>query len=165
MQCPYCQDGETKVVDKRDVEGRVKRRRECLKCGRRFNTKEGVESSGLRVLKKDGRREEFDREKIRRGIEKACEKRPVSKEQTDKMIYSIEEKLRRKGKDVGSDAIGELVSRELRRLDKVAYLRFTSVYKDFDDIDDFKSVIADLNLRKSKDITGFRKEIKGMVKK
>ena len=144
MICPYCNHPETKVVDKRNIEGVVKRRRECLKCEKRFNTREGVESVELRVIKKDGRWEVFDREKIRRGVMKACEKRPVTDEQIDKMIFNIEEKLRKKGKEVKSNLIGELVSRELKRIDKVAYIRFASVYKDFTDLDDFKTEIKEL---------------------
>ncbi len=144
MQCPFCLNGDTKVVDKRDIEGHVRRRRECLKCAKRFSTREGVEGVELRVLKKDGRREEFDREKIRKGILRACEKRPVSDEQIEKMLFNIEERLRRKGKEVKSNMIGELVSRELKRTDKVAYIRFASVYRDFRDIDDFKIEIKEL---------------------
>lgn len=144
MLCPYCQHQESKVVDKRDAEAITKRRRECLKCGQRFNTHESVEHAELRVIKKDGRREDFDPEKIRKGILKACEKRPVSTETIDKMMRMIEEKLRKKGKEVKSTCIGEIVSRELKKADKVAYIRFASVYKDFTDISDFKNEIKEL---------------------
>jgi len=144
MRCPYCLNDESKVIDKRNVEGVIKRRRECLKCEKRFNTKEGVESVELRVVKKDGRREEFDHEKIKRGIMRACEKRPVNNDQIDKMIYTIEEKLRRKGKEISSIFIGELVSKELKKIDNVAYIRFASVYKEFADISDFKNEIKEL---------------------
>ncbi len=147
MQCPYCLRGETKVIDKRDAENITKRRRECLSCGKRFNTQESLERIGLRVIKKDGRREEYDREKVKKGIMKACEKRPVTSNQIDKMIANIEDKIMKKGKEVKSDMIGELVSKELKKLDKVAYIRFASVYKDFTDLDDFK------------------KEIKGLIKR
>ena len=147
MQCPYCLHGETKVIDKRDAENITKRRRECLSCGKRFNTQESLERIGLRVIKKDGRREEYDREKVKRGIMKACEKRPVTSNQIEKMIANIEDKIMKKGKEVKSDVVGELVSKELKKLDKVAYIRFASVYKDFTDLDDFK------------------KEIKGLIKR
>lgn len=144
MQCPYCLRGETKVIDKRDAENITKRRRECLSCGKRFNTQESLERIGLRVIKKDGRREEYDREKVKKGIMKACEKRPVTSNQIDKMIANIEDKIMKKGKEVKSDMIGELVSKELKKLDKVAYIRFASVYKDFTDISDFKKEIRGL---------------------
>ncbi len=144
MQCPYCIHPQTKVIDSRDVEGSIKRRRECLKCGKRFNTQEAVEQVELRVIKKDGRRENFDREKVRKGILRACEKRPVSTETIDKMIYNLEEKLRMKGKEVTTSFIGELISRELKKVDKVAYIRFASVYKDFTDLSDFKKEIKGL---------------------
>ena len=132
------------MIDKRDIEGITKRRRECLKCEKRFNTLEGTEEVRLRVVKKDGAREEFDRMKMRKGMEKACEKRPISSDKIDKMVINVEEKLRRKGKEVKSDYIGELVSKELKKIDKVAYIRFASVYRDFTDISDFKKEIKEL---------------------
>jgi len=144
MLCPYCFHAETKVIDKRDSEGISKRRRECLKCEKRFNTKEAVERKGLRVIKKNDRGEDFDPDKLKRGILKACEKRPVATEKIDKMIGKIEERLRKKGKDVKSSIIGELVSKELKKIDKVAYIRFASVYRDFTDISDFKREIKEL---------------------
>lgn len=144
MLCPYCFHEETKVIDKRDTQGIIRRRRECLKCAKRFNTTENVEKVELRVIKKDGRREEFNREKIKRGVLRACEKRPVSNEIIEKMIMRIEEKLRKKGKEVKSQIIGEVVSKELKKLDKIAYIRFASVYKDFTDLDDFKKEIKGL---------------------
>jgi transcriptional repressor NrdR len=145
MICPFCLHEETKVVDKRDNESITRRRRECLKCKKRFSTLEKVEIVALRVVKKDGRREEFDREKVRKGIERACEKRPISAEEIDKMLASIEEKLRKMGKEVKSTAIGELVSRELKKADKVAYIRFASVYRDFRDVGDFKKEIKEIS--------------------
>ena len=147
MLCPYCLNEESKVIDKRDAKETIKRRRECLKCGKRFNTREGVERAEFRVIKKDGRREEFNRDKIKRGILKACEKRPVSDEIIEKMMGRVEEKVRKKGDDIKTSFIGELVSKELKKTDKVAYIRFASVYKDFADLDDFK------------------KEIRGLIKK
>lgn len=147
MRCPYCLHAETKVVDKRDSdeEGITKRRRECLKCGKRFNTLERLEVVGLRVIKKDGRREAFDKEKLKRGILRACEKRPISTETIDKMLLNVQEKLRKMGKkEVRSEVIGELVSKELKKVDKVAYIRFSSVYRDFRDVSDFRKEIREL---------------------
>lgn len=145
MLCPYCQNPNTRVVDKRDNNGQTKRRRECEKCEKRFNTFENVEKAQLRVIKKDGRRENFDSDKIKRGVVRACEKRPVSTDTIDKMMMNVEEKLRKSGKkDVNSTFIGELVSRELKKEDKVAYIRFASVYREFEDISDFKKEIKEL---------------------
>src|SRR3989344_6358368 len=144
MLCPYCLHQESKVIDKRDAEGTTRRRRECLKCAQRFNTRENVERIELRVVKKSGQREDFDREKIKKGIMRACEKRPVSDDKIEKMIMRIEEKLRKKGKEAKTSFIGELVSKELKKTDKVAYIRFASVYKDFSDIDDFKKELKEL---------------------
>lgn len=144
MLCPYCNNPETKVIDKRDTQGITKRRRECLKCKKRFNTREAIEQSTLRVIKKDGRREIFDREKLKRGILKACEKRPVEMEKIDSMINKIEERLRRKGKEISTREIGENVIKELKKVDKIAYIRFASVYHEFTDISDFKKEIKEL---------------------
>ena len=144
MRCPYCLHDETKVIDKRDAEGYSKRRRECLKCEKRFNTSEKVEHGEIKVVKKDGRREDFDINKLKKGIEKACEKRAISSDKIDKMIMKIEENVRKKGKEVKTDFIGELVSKELKKVDKIAYIRFASVYKDFTDISDFKKEIRGL---------------------
>ena len=145
MLCPYCRNEDTKVIDKRDVEGITKRRRECIECKKRFNTLEKVEEIQLRVIKKDGSRQDFDREKIKRGINRACEKRPISSETIEKMLNNIEEKLRKKGeKEVGTALIGELVSKELKKADKVAYIRFSSVYQEFENISDFKEKIKEV---------------------
>ena len=144
MLCPYCLNQDSKVIDKRDSEGVIRRRRECLKCAQRYNTKEQVDRIELRVIKKGGQREDFDREKIKKGIMRACEKRPVSDDKIEKMIMRIEEKLRKKGKEAKTSFIGELVSKELKKTDKVAYIRFASVYKDFSDIDDFKKELKEL---------------------
>jgi transcriptional repressor NrdR len=144
MLCPYCLHKETKVIDKRDLGGVTRRRRECLKCEKRFNTQENVEQADIIVIKKDGRRESFDTEKLRRGITKACEKRTVSTEKIDKIMANVQEKMVRKGKEVPSTFIGDLVSKELKKVDKVAYIRFASVYKDFTELDDFKNEIKQL---------------------
>jgi len=132
------------VIDKRDFGGITKRRRECLKCEKRFNTQEGVEKAELRVIKKDGRREDFDKEKIKKGIIRACEKRPISTEKIENMVNIIEEKIRKKGNDINTVLIGEIVSNELKRVDKVAYIRFASVYREFADVSDFKKEIREL---------------------
>src|SRR3989338_3254984 len=148
MRCPYCLHIETKVVDKRDSseDGNTKRRRECLKCEKRFNTLEALENAGLKVIKKDGRREVFDKEKIKIGISKACEKRPISTETIEKILVNVQEKLKKMGKkEVKSEVIGEFVSRELKKVDKVAYIRFASVYRDFRDVSDFKKEIKGLS--------------------
>ena len=144
MYCPYCLNTETRVIDKRDVAGITKRRRECLKCLRRFNTMEQPEQITLRVVKKDGRHEGFDREKLRRGILRACEKRPVNTENIESMIHRIEDKARKQGKEISSFLLGELVAKELKKVDKVAYIRFASVYREFTDISDFKNEIRGL---------------------
>lgn len=144
MQCPFCSNPETKVMDKRDADSVTRRRRECLKCEKRFSTKEAVERGEFKVIKKNGNRELFERAKVRSGIEKASEKRPVSEEQIEKMVNVIEEKLRRKGGEVPTSMIGEFVSKELKKADKIAYIRFASVYRDFTDVSDFKKEIKEL---------------------
>jgi len=145
MNCPYCAHTKSRVTNKRSSPSGVRRRRECLKCKKRFTTYEVVEKSDLYVIKKDGRREKFEIKKLEAGVERAFEKRPVSKEKIDKMIQEVEEQLRRRGKkEVKSSFIGDLVSRKIRKLDKVAYIRFASVYRDFEDIKDFKEVIKEV---------------------
>ncbi|PIN78098.1 transcriptional regulator NrdR [Candidatus Woesearchaeota archaeon CG10_big_fil_rev_8_21_14_0_10_34_12] len=144
MLCPYCSNDETKVTDKRDSKDETRRRRECLKCGKRFTTYEKIEPLEIFVIKKDGRREGFSREKLRNGIVKACEKRDVSLEKIDFVVGQIEEKLKQQGNEVESRIIGEMVMRALKKLDKVAYIRFASVYRDFQDVDDFKDVVREM---------------------
>lgn len=144
MICPYCSHSETKVTDKRDTGTLTRRRRECLKCEKRFSTHEKVEWSEIKVVKKNGQREAFDRDKIINGIKKASEKRPISEEMIEKMVSMVEEKIRKKGREVKSTFIGELVSKELKKVDKVAYIRFASVYRDFADVSDFKNEIRGL---------------------
>jgi len=145
MKCPFCLHEDSKVTNKRNSEFEVRRRRECLKCKKRFTTYEKIEPLDLFVIKKDGKREQFVREKLENGINRAFEKRPVSKEKIDKMINQIEDCLRKKGKkEIKSSLIGELVMKKIKQLDNVAYVRFASVYKDFQDISDFKSEIKNL---------------------
>ncbi len=145
MRCPYCGNGETKVTDKRDCkeEGITRRRRECLKCKRRFTTYERPEIE-IVVMKKDGRREPYNRDKLLLGMIKACEKRPISRDKLNKVVDEIEEKLRKKGKEIESKYIGKQVMSKLKKLDKVAYIRFASVYRDFKDVKDFKEEIKSL---------------------
>ena len=139
MICPYCNNTETKVTDKRDSNEITRRRRECLKCEKRFTTYERVELD-LSVIKKDGKREEFDRDKLHKGIMKALEKRSFSSEDIDKVVSEIESKVYRlaKDKDIKSSKIGEIVMDRLKKVDKVAYIRFASVYKDFQDVESFE---------------------------
>ncbi len=141
MKCPFCDSKETKVVDKRETEeGNVtRRRRECLSCEKRFTTYERMESLAIIVIKKDGRRENFDRNKIERGVVKACEKRPVSLEMIREVVSDIEFHIRNKeSTEILSSLIGRLVMTRLKKLDKVAYIRFASVYKDFKDTEEFQ---------------------------
>lgn len=147
MLCPYCSHAETKVTNKRDVKEIVRRRRECLKCRKRFTTYERPEIEII-VVKKDGRRENFSREKLKIGIIKACEKRPISHDKIDKLLREIEEKLRRKGKEIKSKKIGEMVMQKLKKLDKVAYIRFASVYHEFKNVDEFKEKIKEVEKSK-----------------
>ena len=133
------------MTDKRDSEGVTRRRRECLRCGKRFTTYERVELE-LKVLKKDGKREAFESNKLRRGVEIALEKRPLSDEEIDDMIEEIEAKINQttKGKEIKSEKIGEIVMSKLKKVDKIAYIRFASVYRDFADLDDFKKEMRGL---------------------
>ncbi|ADO73380.1 transcriptional regulator NrdR [Stigmatella aurantiaca] len=147
MRCPFCQDAENKVIDSREShEGTViRRRRECLQCKRRFTTYERVEELYPLIVKKDGRREAFDREKILTGLKKACEKRPVSADQIEETVGAIERLLQGTGeKEVPSRVIGEEVMRRLQALDVVAYVRFASVYRSFRDVDEFMKELKEL---------------------
>ena len=140
MQCPYCHADDDRVVNSRpSSDGTyVKRRRECNACARRFTTYERIEESVLRVAKKDGTRQNFERHRIMSGLTKACYKRPVSSEQLDDLVDAVERELHRcYEREAPSDAIGELVMDQLRKLDQVAYIRFASVYRAFSDVTDF----------------------------
>ena len=140
MKCPYCSYTESKVVDSRPAEDseKIRRRRECLSCGRRFTTYEAVENTPLVVVKKDKSRQLFDREKLLRGLLRACEKRPVSMETLERFVDYIEQNYSNQMvKEISSVELGEYVLRELKKLDKVAYIRFASVYRDFSDVDSF----------------------------
>jgi transcriptional repressor NrdR len=145
MICPYCLYPGSKVTNKRKSPNGIRRRRECLKCKKRFTTYEKISENIFYIIKKDKKREKFDRDKLEKGIEKAFEKRPVSKDKIDKMVCEIEERLRKKGKkEIKSSVIGELVMRKIKKLDKIAYIRFASVYRDFQDAKDFKKEIKNI---------------------
>lgn len=149
MRCPYCQSKNSKVSDKRETEdGSVtRRRRECARCQKRFTTYERVERIELKVIKRDSRLEDYQREKIKGGILKAIEKRPVTDSAVDDLIDDIETKLlSRKSKEVSSADIGQMVMTRLRKLDEVAYLRFSSVFLGFESIKDFVKQIGELKL-------------------
>jgi transcriptional repressor NrdR len=146
MDCPYCNHIETKVTDSRDTGSfTIRRRRECLSCNKRFTTYEYIEMNPVLIIKKDGRREKFNKTKIKNGIMKALEKRPVSHEKVEEIIDRIEEKIRRSGKEeIESKNIGEYVMEELKNTDQVAYIRFASVYRSFADITFFQKEIKNL---------------------
>jgi transcriptional repressor NrdR len=147
MKCPFCSNPDSKVVDSRpDKDGStIRRRRECESCGRRFTTHERVEEILPQVVKRDGRREPFERLKLVSGLKKACEKRPVSAETIEEMVDRVEARLMESGeKELSSTTIGELVMRELHEVDQVAYVRFASVYRSFKDITEFMSELQDL---------------------
>ena len=146
MECPYCNHIETKVTDSRDTGSfTIRRRRECLRCNKRFTTYEYIEMNPVLIVKKDGRREKFNKTKIKNGIMKALEKRPVSQEKVEEIIERIEEKIRRSGKEeIESKNIGEYVMEELKNTDQVAYIRFASVYRSFADITFFQKEIKNL---------------------
>ena len=154
MKCPYCAYKEDKVVDSRATqeESAVRRRRECLKCGKRFTTYEYIEEVSLMVIKKDGRREPFDRKKILSGIVRACEKRPVSIEKMEDIVIQVERAIQKKSdREVLSSKIGELVMEKLKLMDDVAYVRFASVYRQFKDVGQFMVELKDiLNKEKRK---------------
>ncbi|MFZ9088524.1 MAG: transcriptional regulator NrdR [Planctomycetaceae bacterium] len=151
MRCPFCRHDETKVIDSRNSQDfSIRRRRECLGCERRFTTYERMEESPVRVIKKDGTRVPFDRNRIRFGIEKACYKRPVSPEQIDQLLGRVESLIYEDGeREVPSRRIGELVFNALRDLDHVAFVRFASVYREFQDVHDFVEELQPmLNIRR-----------------
>lgn len=147
MKCPHCSHTEDKVVDSRTTkEGEaIRRRRECLECGKRYTTYEYIERAPLMVVKKDGRREQYDREKLLRGLMKACEKRPVSREQLDGLLYEVEVVISNRFRnEVKSTELGNEVIDRLHALDEVAYVRFASVYRQFTDINQFMKEVKSL---------------------
>ena len=153
MKCPYCGNVEDKVVDSRlSAEGNaIRRRRECLKCERRFTTYEHIEEVPLMVVKKDSRRESFERKKILAGLVKACEKRPISMEKLEELADRIESTIQKNyEKEVKSKEIGELVMKMLQELDEIAYVRFASVYRQFKDVSQFMKELKGLLDREEK---------------
>lgn len=146
MRCPKCKHDDTKVVDSRETTdgSSIRRRRECDKCGFRFTTFEQIETANFLVIKKDNSREPYSRDKVERGIWKACEKRPVTQEQVSMLIDKLEAKWIGIGKEVPSKAIGEDVMDELKELDEVSYIRFASVYRHFKDLESFKKELSKL---------------------
>lgn len=146
MMCPFCRNGDTSVIDSRASQVFViRRRRKCLSCDRRFTTYEKIEETPLKVIKKDGSRITFDREKIKRGLEKACYKRPISDADLEAVVSDIEASLYENfDREVPSREIGEKVMESLRQIDKVAFVRFASVYREFQDVNDFQEELAPL---------------------
>jgi transcriptional repressor NrdR len=147
MKCPYCQTRDSRVIDSRELGGgeSIRRRRECVACGRRFTTYERVEIGGLIVVKKDGRRQEFDPAKLRQKIRVALTKRPVGEQEIDRLVQKIEGEMLALGtQEVPSSAIGEAVLHNLKELDHVAYIRFASVYRSFADLEDLTREVEGL---------------------
>jgi transcriptional repressor NrdR len=145
LNCPFCDHNDSKVIDSRDVNDGIRRRRQCLQCDMRFTTYERLEHASLYVIKKDGRREDFKREKLLRGIQIACEKRPLPGGTPAKLADDIEAELYQKGKaEVSSRTIGDVVMAHLKQLDHIAYIRFASVYRDFEDITMLKEEVDSL---------------------
>jgi transcriptional repressor NrdR len=150
MKCPFCENLEDKVLESREIdEGKaVRRRRECIVCRGRFTSYERVEEKPLLVIKRDGRREQFSRDKLSAGILKACEKRPVSAEEVEGMVDEIEKQIHRlAGREVLSSSVGEMVMEKLEGVDKVAYVRFASVYRKFEDPSEFIDHIKEINMK------------------
>ena len=142
MKCPYCEYQDSKVIDSRSVNEGVRRRRQCLHCGSRFTTYERVQAASFLVVKKDGRREEFSRDKLTTGIRKACTKRSIANEDIERLVDKVEEELHQLGKvEVSSTTVGGLVMEHLRELDRIAYIRFASVYREFADVESFKQEV------------------------
>lgn len=151
MKCPFCGFQEDRVLDSRSIRDgeAVKRRRECLDCGRRFTTYEHIEEMQVMVIKKDQRREPFDRSKVLRGMRSACEKRPVSTETLDNAVDDIERAIYDSGRrEISSSEIGDMVIETLKNLDQVAYVRFASVYRQFEDVTQFKEIVDVLGGRR-----------------
>lgn len=156
MKCPYCNSVNTKVTDSRDTDdgASIRRRRQCLSCGKRFTTYETVEQTPLRVIKKDGSRELFNRNKLRSGLIRACEKRSITSAQIDHIVDDVERQIRNELKqEVPSRKIGNLAMDELKKLDQVAYVRFASVYREFNDIGSFMTELKSLMLSNQRNNT------------
>ncbi|HCK98841.1 MAG TPA: transcriptional regulator NrdR [Candidatus Marinimicrobia bacterium] len=150
MKCPFCNSNETKVVDSRAAQknNAIRRRRECLDCGHRFTTYEYVVEYPLTIIKNDGRREEYDRQKLLHSLKIACNKRPIPADKLESIVIDIEKEIEElSGGEVSSNYIGELVIKYLKELDEIAYIRFASVYKKFKDLDEFRNQIDKLALK------------------
>ncbi len=153
MRCPFCKENNDRVIDSRESTDAfiIRRRRECLSCSRRVTTYERIEETPLRVIKKDGSRTPFERRKILIGLMKACEKRPVSSEMLEEVTQKIEDYVtERYDREVPSKVLGSLIMRELRKVDQVAYVRFASVYREFQDVEDFEQVTGELRRKPPK---------------
>ena len=144
MKCVFCGHEETKVTDKRDTQEGTRRRRECLKCEKRFTTYEKLEPINRYVIKKDGRREKYEKDKAFLSIIKACEKRNISHDKIEEIIKELEEKILQKNKETSTKKIGEFIMKKLKNLDKVAYIRFASVYLNFHESKDFKDIMKEV---------------------
>jgi transcriptional repressor NrdR len=146
MICPWCSADDDRVVDSRPAEagGAIRRRRHCNACARRYTTFERVEDVGLLVLKRDGSKDPFDREKVAGSVRKAIKNRPVTPDQVERLVDRVQERMRRKGPEVASEQVGVAVLADLARLDQVAYIRFASVYKDFQELSDFQQELVSL---------------------
>ena len=145
MRCPYCSDRNSKVTDSRVNDAGIRRRRECLNCSRRFTTHERVQSVPLMVSKRDGRREEFSREKMISGLRKACAKRPVNARTIEHLVDEVESEFQQNGSgEVSSDMLGTAIMDRLRNIDRVAYIRFASVHRNFEEIESFEMAVNDL---------------------
>ncbi len=147
MKCPYCQTGDSRVIDSRELSGgaSIRRRRECVNCGRRFTTYERVDRLPVLIVKRDGRRESFSREKLLAGLRRACEKRPLPAGAVDSLAAEVERALHaRAAVELPSTAIGELVMERLKGLDQIAYIRFASVYREFADLEDLRREVEGL---------------------
>ena len=144
MRCPSCGDDESKVIDSRSVGDGIRRRRQCLKCGTRFTTSERLQSRSLFVIKKDGRREEFNRDKVLTGLVRACEKRPISLDTIEEIVNAAEALAEKSQKEIKTKKIGELIMSKLQKIDEIAYIRFASVYRQFKDVKEFVEVIEEV---------------------
>lgn len=165
MRCPYCGSLDDKVLESRTMANgeSIRRRRECVSCGMRFTSYERIEEKPFMVVKRDGRRQPFDRAKIEKGIERALEKRPVSSSTKENIINDIEDAAFMKGKscrEISTAALGEIILERLHSVDKVAYIRFASVYRNFENLDEFISEVKKLKKSRAQDPKGGRTEIK-----
>jgi transcriptional repressor NrdR len=148
MKCPFCDNLEDKVLESRETEdgGAIRRRRECLSCRGRFTSYERVEEKPVMVIKRDGRREQFSSDKIRAGMLRACEKRPINVETINSTVDEIEREIHKQaGREVTTAQIGEMVMEQLQQIDKIAYIRFASVYRKFEDVSEFLNEIKEIN--------------------